>query len=578
MDNNVEQEELVSCELIDEGFNYRRRYKPEKMASLRADLRARGLLYPIFLRRLDNGRFQLIVGGRRFRAWKEEFGTDSVIKAKVKVLTDAEATAMMMAENNEREDPSVIEDAEGAARMLGLTKGDRAEAAARLGWEMKKLDRRLAVMNAVQTVRDAYLDSKLDVGHVEIFAALRKEVQERVMEVILKQGDKVPTVAQLKAMAESSLQKLENAIFDRVDCAACQYNTGNQQALFDVSFEGTRCTNKECFTAKTDAELEARRAALTDTYQVVRIVRPGDNSTVIALRADGKRPVGEEQAAACRTCADFGACVSAVPDSLGKTYNDVCFNQACNDEKVEAYRKVLKAAEEEAAAAQPPASDDAGSADQKAASSKAAQATPAKPAAKATAKAKANAVRNAINEYREKVWRLVFHRAMLKLPVVQSRTLLIAMIAHHPSYLNGTAAMHAVNKALGTTVPVSGTSTSKLMRALLAFDQSQLGTAFQHMAANVTDSMPIRDIVGYLNALEVKLEQHWKVNDDFFDILTKTELDAVCVEIGLADAAGKHYSGLKNGAKKEFVQGMLKVQGFTYVGAVPDLMRWDAKA
>ena len=34
----------------------------------------------------------------------------------VKVLSDAEATAMMMAENNEREDPSVIEDAEGAAR------------------------------------------------------------------------------------------------------------------------------------------------------------------------------------------------------------------------------------------------------------------------------------------------------------------------------------------------------------------------------------------------------------------------------------------------------------------------------
>lgn len=570
MEVTQEVEQPIACALIDEGFNYRRRYSPAGMLSLRADIRARGLDTAVTIRPLDNGRYQLIVGGRRFRAWKEEFGLESLIRAKVKVLSDAEATAMMMAENNEREDPSVIEDAEGAARMLGLTNGNRAEAAARLGWDTKRLDRRLAVMNAVQTVRDAYLEGKLDVGHVEIFAALRKEVQERVMEVILK-GDKVPTVAQLKAMAEASLQKLESAIFDRAECEGCNFNTGNQQALFDVSFEGTRCTNKECFTAKTEAELENRRAGLTDTYQVVRIVRPGDNSTVIALRAEGKRPVGAEQAAACRTCADFGACVSAVPDTLGKTYTDVCFNQKCNDEKVEAYRK--ETAEEQAAAPQGAGPESAGNA----AANTAAASNVGHSKGQSSSKAKANAVRNAISEYREKVWRLVFHRAVLKLPVVQSRALLIGLIAHQASHLNGSEAMSAINNALGTQVPVSGTSTSKLLRALLSFDQHQLATAFQHMAAHVTDGMPIRDIVGFLNALDVRLEAHWKVNDDFFEILTKTELDAVCVEVGLADAAGKHYTGLKNGSKKEFVQAMLKVEGFKYVGAIPALMRWDAK-
>ncbi len=571
-DTQEEVPVMIRCSLIDEGFNYRRRYSPQSMAELRADLKLRGLIYEIIVRMLDNGRYQLIVGGRRYRGWKEEFGIDSEIRCKVKKLTDAEATAMMMSENKNREDPSVIEDAEGAARMLGLTNGDRAEAAARLGWDRKLLDRRLALMNAVQTVRDAYLDGKLDVGHVEIFAALRKEVQERVMQVIL-QGDKIPSVTQLKAMAEASLQKLENAIFDRAECASCEFNTGNQQALFDVSFEGTRCTNKECFSGKTEAELESRRAGLTDTYQVVRIVRPGDNSTVIALRADGKRPVGVEQAAACRTCADFGACVSAVPDTLGKTYTDVCFNQKCNDEKVETHRKTLKQ-EEEPAAPQGAAGAGKGNV---APQGSASRPNGGKAASSASTKARANAVRNAINDYREKVWRLVFHRAVLKLPVVQSRALLIGLIAHHASHLNGSSAMTEINKALGTSVPVHDTSTSKLMKALLTFDQNQLATAFQHMAAHVTDGMPIRDIVGFLNALEIKLETHWKVNDDFFEILTKTELDAVCVEVGLADAAGKHYNGLKNGGKKEFVQAMLKVEGFKYVGAIPALMRWDAK-
>jgi ParB family chromosome partitioning protein len=90
--------------------------------------------------------------------------------------------------------------------------------------------------------------------------------------------------------------------------------------------------------------------------------------------------------------------------------------------------------------------------------------------------------------------------------------------------------------------------------------------------------MPIEDLVGFLQALEVKLEEHWKVNETFFETLTKTELDAVCVEVGLADAAGKHYARLQNGSKKDFVKAMLKVEGFNYLGAIPRMMRWDSGA
>jgi ParB family transcriptional regulator, chromosome partitioning protein len=558
----AEPDVYVSCELIDEGFNYRRRYDPKKMADLRADMKQR-------LRTLESGRFQLIVGGRRFRGFREEFGIDAEIRARARKMSDAEAMGLMMAENGQREDPSVIEDAEGAARMLGFCKGDRAEAAARLGWEPSKLNRRLALMNAVPAVRDAYLTrDDFGVGHVEVLAALRKEVQERVMEVLLKQ-EKVPTVDQLKAMAEASLQNLDTAIFDKTDCAGCQYNTGEQQALFDVSFAGSRCTNKECFCQKTDAELEKRREALTGTYQVVRIVRAGDNATVIPLRAEGKRPVGAEQATACRTCGDFGACVSAVPDTLGKTYTDVCFNQSCNDQKAESWRRLQQPTEPV------PASTPTGVSEK--ASTKAASA-PAPESGKAPApKAQASSLRNAIKEYREQIWRQVFHRGTLKLGVMQNRALLIGILAHRSSYLDGSKAMDAINKALATEVPIHASSTSKQLRALLAYDQDKLAVAFQHMAAHVTADMPIRDIEGYLNALEVKLEDHWKVNETFFDILTKTELDAVCAEIGLADAAGKHYATARNGNKKDFITAMLKVEGFNYVGAIPRMMRWDPK-
>ena len=335
---------LIPVSQVKEGFNYRRRYNADKMASLRESIKIQGLIQPVTVRKLDDG-YQLIAGGRRFRAVVEEFGPQATIKAEVRTMTDAEATAAMLAENNEREDPSIIEDAEGASRMLGLCNGDREEAARRLGWTRNKMDRRLAVMNAIQAVRDAYLDDKILVGHVEILAALRKEVQERVIETMLKSDRKI-TVDELKAMAEQSLQSLEAAIFDRAECNGCQFNTGMQQAMFETSFSGTRCTNKECYQGKTEAELQIRAKALADTYQVVRIVRVGDNSTVTPLRAEGAKGVGDAQALACRTCADFGACVSAVPDKLGNVYKDVCFNKTCNDDKVAVQAKTLKEVQE----------------------------------------------------------------------------------------------------------------------------------------------------------------------------------------------------------------------------------------
>lgn len=199
----------IRADLIDADFNYRRRYKADGMAKLRADIRATNgrLIHRVVLRPRDNGRLQLVVGNRRYRALVEEYGPQVPVNSEIRVLTDAEATAMMAAENNQREDPSVIEDAELAARMLGVVKGDRDEAARRLGWDRKKFDRRVALMNATQLVRDAYLDEKIGVGHVELLAALRKEVQDRVIGVF-REKDQWPTLEQLKAMAEQSLQSL----------------------------------------------------------------------------------------------------------------------------------------------------------------------------------------------------------------------------------------------------------------------------------------------------------------------------------------------------------------------------------
>ncbi|MFC6281176.1 PRTRC system ParB family protein [Polaromonas aquatica] len=566
--NQNEKSVRIPIRQITAGFNYRRRFNKTKMDELVEDIKRQGLLQDILIRPL-NGAYQVVAGHRRLRAVELAFGEEAEIGAMVRIMTDAEATAAMVSENKIREDTSAIEDAEAATRMLGLLNGDREETARRLGWSPHTLNARLGLMNATDKVRDAYIDEKILLGHVEILAALIKDVQDGVLEKMLARP-KVPTVPELKAMAEQILLNLDAAIFDKGECGGCHYNTGKQQAMFETSFEGTRCTNRGCYEKKTETELESRRQALTGDYQVVRIVRPGDNMTVVPLRATGAKGVGEDQALACRTCGDFGACISAAPDKLGMSFKDVCFNSTCNAEKVDAR---VKAEQQTEAAAKEQETAGAAGADEAKEKSPAPKGTNSTKAAKAPTKAASSEPRNAVKEYRESVWRKVFQRAALRLPVAQSRALLIALCLHSPRTLSHSDATKAVGKVIGHD-DLSSLEAGGLLGSLLKLDQKGLGDSMQQIPAFVGTDLSINAIAEMMTALDIKIEQHWKVNEAFFDLLTKTEVDAVCIELGLDKAIGKEYPKLKVGGKADYIKAILAIDGYDYVGKIPALMRW----
>jgi len=175
----------------------------------------------------------------------------------------------------------------------------------------------------------------------------------------------------------------------------------------------------------------------------------------------------------------------------------VCFNAKCNEEKVSAERK--RKADAERAAAQPDAKataiqQEAGEATEPTG----ATATPAKRAS-APAPAPATSVaslRNAIKEHREAYWREIFKRAAKKLNVVQSRSLLATILLHRPSYIDASGARDAINEALGEAHFGVSNKTQRILKTLLGFNQQQLVTVFNMLAAHVGKEMPIDDLVG----------------------------------------------------------------------------------
>jgi ParB family chromosome partitioning protein len=561
---------------IDPGNNPRpeSEFDPNYITELAESFKALGMLQWPVVRLMPDGRYQLVAGECRVRGWREAFGEDAELDV---IVTDKDDKAWLDAaavtENVIRRAMSSVAEAEGAARMLGHCSGDREEAAKRLGWSRSTLDSRLALMYATPEVRKALHEKRINLGHAELLAVLRKEVQNKGLELLLGQG-KLMSVADFKAHLERSALVLDTAIFEKSECAGCHHNTSNQSTLFAETISGGKCSNKQCFDAKTEAELEKRSTDLKERFQVVRIARAGENFTIIPLVAEGAKGVGAEQAQACQACKSFGAVVSAVPDKLGIVYENMCMDVPCNTKMVAARINAAKATPDagssNANSATPTKAG--GTQPQKAGAAKAGTTGGnAKPAAKASVKYPEPS--NRVKEYRERLWRAVFQRHVMNLDVQSNRSVLLALVLTNPSVLDKIALQDAMKDLLPAGASVLSVSSAlKVARELTA---EQLGQALKHIAANTqATSLPIADVVAVLESFDVKLADHWKVKKEFFELLTKNEIDHVCKEIGVAEAMGDAYAKAFKERNDDYIKAILTVKDFEYQGRVPKLVRW----
>ncbi|HEY7966119.1 MAG TPA: ParB/RepB/Spo0J family partition protein [Solirubrobacteraceae bacterium] len=125
-DSNVEEFRQVAVELIRANPRQpRRHFDDEALASLAGSLETRGVLQPVLVRPLPDGRFELIAGERRWRA--AQLAGLETIPAIVRARDDAESLELALIENMAREDLNPIEEARACAALveeLGLSRED----------------------------------------------------------------------------------------------------------------------------------------------------------------------------------------------------------------------------------------------------------------------------------------------------------------------------------------------------------------------------------------------------------------------------------------------------------------------
>jgi ParB family transcriptional regulator, chromosome partitioning protein len=171
--------------------------------ALAQSIKEQGLMQPILVRGVGNGKYEIIAGERRWRA--SQIAGLLEVPVLVKDVPDENAAIMALIENIQREDLNPLEEAQGIDRLIrefGLTHDQAAGAVGRSRSATSNLLRLLNLSNQVQTMLIA---GDIDMGHARALLAVDAVTQVQLAQFVVQKQLSVRETEKLvtKTLAQS---------------------------------------------------------------------------------------------------------------------------------------------------------------------------------------------------------------------------------------------------------------------------------------------------------------------------------------------------------------------------------------
>ena len=164
----------------------RKHFDEEKLQELAESIKAKGILEPLIVRKVDQG-YEIVVGERRWRA-AQKAGLKEV-PVLVKELEGKEALEISLIENLQRENLNPIEEAAGYKRLIEEFGIHQEELAGRVGKDRTTVTNALRLLKLPPEVIDPLLQGRITPGHARAILSLEmKEKQKELCSLIIQKG------------------------------------------------------------------------------------------------------------------------------------------------------------------------------------------------------------------------------------------------------------------------------------------------------------------------------------------------------------------------------------------------------
>jgi ParB family chromosome partitioning protein len=179
----------IPLEQIDRNpFQTRTQVNEDQLAELAASIATNGVVQPILVRPLANGRFQLIAGERRWRASK--LAEKKTIPAILRQVSDEQAMEITIVENLQRADLNAMEQARAFERLSREFHMTQEQMAVRTGKDRATVANFLRLLKLPESLQVRVEAGELSFGHARALLAFEhaeemEKAAKRVMSLSL---------------------------------------------------------------------------------------------------------------------------------------------------------------------------------------------------------------------------------------------------------------------------------------------------------------------------------------------------------------------------------------------------------
>jgi ParB family chromosome partitioning protein len=187
----------IKIELIDANPNQpRREFDEEALQELSDSISEIGIIQPIALREMDNGRYQIIAGERRWRA--SQLAGLVTIPAYIRTANDENVMEMALVENIQRQDLNSLEIALAYQHLMDSYDLTQERLSERVGKKRTTIANYLRLLKLPAPVQVALQNHEIDMGHARALLALEDpKIQVKFFKDIQQKGYSVRQVEEI---------------------------------------------------------------------------------------------------------------------------------------------------------------------------------------------------------------------------------------------------------------------------------------------------------------------------------------------------------------------------------------------
>ena len=204
----------ISINLIESNPNQpRREFDEGALKELAASIHEIGIITPITLRQMPDGKYQIIAGERRWRA--SQMAGLKTIPAYIRTAADDNIMEMALVENIQREDLNAIEIALAYQHLSETTGMTQERISERVGKSRTSITNYLRLLKLPAQIQMALKNKEMDMGHARALLSLDSpSAQLKLFKEIQRNGYSVRKVEEMVQMLKNgqNLQSVKRSV------------------------------------------------------------------------------------------------------------------------------------------------------------------------------------------------------------------------------------------------------------------------------------------------------------------------------------------------------------------------------